>query len=216
VDALCVRARLPAVSCRRQPRDRAGRVRAALTRPGQPWGSATAEAAHGRAAETRLSPPSGGIPILQPVHTAHHPGSGPFLPAALASRALADLAAIAEAMHARRRDPHEIAHALLRSAALHRQAGAALPANIVLVTLRQLPGLSDYDPLADWGERWADVDPDSLADGIDASGGDDDRRAWGRRALLLADWLRDNAGTASTEAAVRAVEREVCDLLEAP
>jgi len=123
-------------------------------------------------------------------------------------RARRDLAEIAEAMRGRRREPREILAALARQAQLWRESGADLPAGAALTALRQLPGLTGYDALADWRERWANIDPE--AEGIDADG-DGERREQARRALVLSDWLRDHAGTASAEAAVRAVERDICD-----
>ncbi len=138
---------------------------------------------------------------------------GPWPAPALRLRALADLAAIATDMHGRQREPHEIGHALARQSALWRQRGASLPPDAALTVIRQLPGLCTYDPLEDWQRRWANVDPDSLAEGIDADG-NTETREWTRRALTLANWLRARAGTASAEAAVRAVERNTCDYLE--
>lgn len=140
------------------------------------------------------------------------PATGPWAPAALTRRAMADLTAIAEAMYARRRAPHQIGDALLRQAELHRQDGAELPADVVLCVLRQLPGLAGYDPLADWQQRWSGSDPE--AEGIDASGGDDERREWARRHHILSHWFRENAGTASAERKARAIEQEIRESLE--
>lgn len=145
-------------------------------------------------------------PIVNRALPEEQPDLGPWSPAALARRALADLATIAEAMRQRRLSPPQILDALWRQSEQWRQYGAALPANAALSVLRQLPGLRFFDAFDDWRSRYFAVDPQ--VDGIDASGGDDERREWWRRAKALEDWLERYGGTWCAETAVRAVERE--------
>jgi hypothetical protein len=116
-------------------------------------------------------------------------------------------------MQARQRDPHEILHVLLRQAILWRDYGAPLPANAALAVLQQLPGLANYDPLAEWqaGLRGTGAE---LAEGIDP-GGSEEEQERRRRALVLADWLRYRAGTDIAERVVIAAERIVITELEA-
>lgn len=89
-------------------------------------------------------------PAPSPAH------AGPWSPPAITRRALADLTETAETMHAQQREAYQIQHALLRLAAQYRQQGASLPADAVLSVLRRLPGLGDYDPMADFERRCAD------------------------------------------------------------
>ncbi len=132
-------------------------------------------------------------------------GGGPWSPASLRHRALTDLAEIAAAMHSRGRDPHEIEQTLARQVALWRMRGAELPDGAALAVIRQLPGLSDYDP-------YAGIDPKSLAEGIELPS--DTERVYRNRALTTGNWLIRQAGSGSAEAAVRAIENAFLSHLE--
>lgn len=126
--------------------------------------------------------------------------AGPWSPVVLGRRAVVDLTAIAEAMHARQRDAYEILEALLTQAALWRLEGAELPDGTAMRALHSLPGLESYDPL-DWFAERSRRDEAAYQE----------RR---RRALVLSDWLRQHAGDEDAEAAVKSVEQDICDFLE--
>jgi hypothetical protein len=72
---------------------------------------------------------------------------GPFFNAALTRRALDDLHDHAEAMHRRQQHPDDALHDLARRAAEWERLGAAVDADDVLRTIRQLN--PDYQPYAD-------------------------------------------------------------------
>src|SRR5262245_52004764 len=141
-------------------------------------------------------------PMLSALDTGTQP-SGPWAPARLGQRALADLRETAERLDALDRPTYDVLMALLRRAQLYRQLGSDLPSDITLRTLRQLPGLSEYDPLANWQKRMRHL-PAHVADTIEMPC--DVERERRRRANVLADWLGCWAGSDLAERVVCAVE----------
>jgi hypothetical protein len=138
--------------------------------------------------------PKGPWPVHEPVRDGSAGGS--WSGRRLGEKALTDLREQAKLLFSCGVPPYEVSHAVLRLAELHRQFGADLPPDITLQVMRELPGLAEWNPLADWQTQIRQL-PANIADSIELpDDAEHDRR---RRAYVLADWLRSNAGSALAE-----------------
>jgi hypothetical protein len=148
-----------------------------------------------------------------------HPGSmvvcQPGRSTLLGSRAIDELRDLAAQLHGREMDTFDILLACGRRATLLSRLGATLPADAALSAVRELLGLERWDPLANWSARLeaaAGIDPESLVQGIPDE--DMERVHLRRRAVALADWLREHGGSPIAEEVVYAAEAVCCRHLE--